>query len=254
SRKGYPNPIVVDVGCGFLNAVGLPNPGVKDFVEEIRSVKSKGEILVIASLYGGSAGEYAEAARIIGDSGVDAVELNLSCPNVKEVGMEVGKDPCLVGEIVRAVKQSVSIPVFTKLTSNISDIKEIAKTAEFAGSDALVAINTVRAMAIDVETGRPILSNKIGGLSGPAIKTISLRCVYEIAQVVDIPIIGCGGVTTWKDAIEFMLAGASAIQMGTAIAYKDVSVFKEVTDGISQYLERKGHKSLKEIVGLSQRF
>lgn len=253
-RRGYPNPIVVDVGCGFLNAVGLPNPGVAGYVEEIRSVKAKGDIVVIASLYGGSADEYAEAARVIGCAGVDAVELNLSCPNVKEVGMEVGRDPHLVGEVVRAVKRKVMIPVFTKLTPNISDIKEIAKAAETAGSDGIVAINTIRAMAIDVETGRPILANKIGGLSGPAIKTIALRCVYEIAQTVNVPVIGCGGITGWRDAVEFMLAGASAIQMGTAIAYKDVSVFNDVTRGISRYLRRKGYRSVKEIVGLSQKF
>ena len=253
-RRGYSNPTIVDVGCGFVNAMGLPNPGVDSYVEEVIAVKAGGEIVIIASLYGGNPDEFAEAARIVESAGVNAVELNLSCPHVKEVGMEIGKDPYLVKEVVRAVKQVVRVPVFTKLTPNISDIREIARAAEAAGSDGIVAINTVKAMVIDVETGRPILANKVGGLSGPAIKAIAVRCVYEIAQAVSVPVIGCGGIMDWRDAVEFMLAGATAIQIGTAIAYKDVGVFREITNGIIRYLGRKGYRSVKEIVGLSQRF
>ncbi|MCK5626097.1 dihydroorotate dehydrogenase, partial [Candidatus Bathyarchaeota archaeon] len=211
SRKGYSNPTIVDVGCGILNAMGLPNPGVKDYINEIKIAKSNGVKIIIGSIYGSSPKEFSEAAKIIEASGVNAVELNLSCPNVESVGLEIGQDPNLVGAVVTAVKQSIRLPVFAKLTPNTSNIKVLARAAETAGVDGLVAINTVRAMAIDIDTGRPILSNKIGGLSGPAIKPIAVRCVYEIAKTVKVPIIGCGGIMNWKDVVEFLLAGASAV-------------------------------------------
>jgi len=250
-RLGYRNPTIVDVGYGFLNAMGIPNPGVYEYVEEAKIAISEGELVIIASLYGKAPLEFAKMARIVETAGVNAVELNLSCPHVKFGGMEIGTNPNIIDKIVKTVKKNINIPVFTKLTPNISDIKAIARTAEDAGSDGIVAINTVKAMAIDVETGRPFLSNKYGGLSGPAIKPIALRCVYEIAQSVNIPVIGCGGITDWKDAIEFFLAGASAIQIGTAIAYKDVNIFGEIIKGIICYLKRKGYSNIKEIVGLS---
>ena len=253
-RIGYNNPIVVDVDCGFLNAVGIPNPGVYDYVEEIKAAKTEENIVIIASLYGSSAHELAEAARVVEAANVDAVELNLSCPHVNSGGMEIGQNPVTVKTVVKAVKNAVKVPVLTKLTPNISDIREIAKAAETAGSDGIVAINTVKAMAIDVETGRPVLANKIGGLSGPAIKPIAVRCVYDIARTVNIPVIGCGGIMTWKDAVEFMLAGASAVQVGTAVTYRDVGVFKKINDGVNRYLKKKGYRSVKEIVGLSQKF
>jgi dihydroorotate dehydrogenase (NAD+) catalytic subunit len=250
-RIGYRNPTIVDVGCGLLNAMGLPNPGVKDYVEEIKSAKADGAISIVASIYGGSPQDFTQAAKVVEAAGVEAVELNLSCPHVKEVGMEVGQDPGLVGSVVDAVKSSVGLPVLTKLTPNTSDIKALARAAEDAGTDGIVAINTVRAMAIDLTTGKPVLANKIGGLSGPAIKPIAVRCVYEISKTVDVPIIGCGGIVDWRDAVEFLLAGASAVQIGTAIAYRGLAVFEEVLKGVEKYLMKKGCGSVGDIVGLS---
>jgi len=251
-REGYPNPTVVEVGCGLLNAVGLPNPGIQAFTEEIRDLGDL-EVPLIVSVYGFSPEEYAEVAEAAVEAGADAVELNLSCPHVKGAGADVGSRPELVSEIVEKVKGVVDKPVFAKLTPNVSDIVGLAEAAVEAGADALTAINTLRAMVIDVETARPILSNKIGGLSGPAIKPVAVRCVYELHRELDVPIIGCGGVTSWRDAVEFMLAGASAVQVGTAVALKGLNIFRLITEGVKSYLERKGYGSVREIVGLSHR-
>ena len=251
-REGYPNPTVVEVGCGLLNAVGLPNPGIQAFAEEIRDLGDL-EVPLIVSVYGFSPEEYAEVAEAAVEAGADAVELNLSCPHVKGAGADVGSRPELVSEIVEKVKGVVDKPVFAKLTPNVSDIVRLAEAAVEAGADALTAINTLRAMAIDVETARPILSNRIGGLSGPAIKPVAVRCVYELHRELDVPIIGCGGVTSWRDAVEFMLAGASAVQVGTAVALKGLNIFRLITEGVKSYLERKGYGSVREIVGLSHR-
>ena len=251
-REGYANPTVIQVEGGLLNALGLPNPGIKKFSEEIRELKDL-EVPLVVSIYGYSAEEYAEVARIAAESGADAVDLNLSCPHAKGVGAEMGQDPQKVGEVVKAVKRRVKVPVFAKLTSSVADITGLAKAAASAGADAVTAINTVKAMAIDVETARPILSHMMGGLSGGAIKPIAVRCVYEIFEAVDVPIVGCGGVRTWRDAVEFMLAGASAVQIGSAVAYEDLAVFKSVTTGITEFLKEKGFGSVKEIVGLAHR-
>jgi len=252
-RAGYINPTIAEVDCGLLNAMGLPNPGVDIYVKEIRLAK-EWKIKTIASIFGASTMEFIRIAKMVEEAGADAIELNVSCPHVVAMGMQIGQDPKLVEEISHAVKSEVHIPVFTKLSPNVSDIVEIANAAAKGGSDAITAVNTVRAMAIDIETGYPVLANKIGGLSGPAIKPIAIRCVYEIARSVKIPVIGCGGIMTWEDAVEFVLAGATAVQLGTAVAYRGLNVFKEITSGIEKYLERKGFGSLKEIVGLSHRY
>jgi dihydroorotate dehydrogenase (NAD+) catalytic subunit len=249
-RVGYPNPTVVQVDCGLLNAMGLPNPSVHHFGEELREVK-KGGVSVIVSIYGFSTEDFAEVAMVAVEEGADALELNVSCPHVEKTGSEIGQNPRLVAEVVEKVKSKVDKPVFVKLTPNVANIVKVAEAAVKAGADAITAINTVRAMAIDVETTRPMLANKIGGLSGRAIKPISVRCVYEIYRQVDVPVIGCGGITTWQDAVEFMLAGASAVQIGTAIAFEGLDVFKSVTGGIDSYLEKMGFGSVREIVGLS---
>ncbi len=250
--EGYPNPTVAQVACGLLNAMGLPNPGIDEFKEEIKELKQSEPLMrLIVSIYGFSTSEFVKVAKVVANAGADALELNVSCPHVKETGAEIGQSPSLVAEVVREVKNNVKKPVLVKLTPNVSDIVGVAKAAVEAGADALTAINTVRAMAIDAETTRPILANKIGGLSGSAIKPIAVRCVYEIYREVDVPIVGCGGVTSWRDAVEFMLAGASAVQIGTAIATEGLDVFKSVTRGIDLYLKRKGFRSVKEIVGLS---
>jgi len=253
-RQGYPNPAVVQVSCGLLNAMGLPNAGVQDFMEEIREVKQfRVDVPIIVSIYGFSTEEFAKVARVAEKAGADALELNVSCPHVKETGSEIGQSPSLVAEVVEKVKAVVKKPVILKLTPNVADIAHVAKAGVEAGADAITAINTVRAMKIDVETAQPVLANKIGGLSGPAIKPVAVRCVYELYETVDVPIIGCGGVTTWQDAVEFMLAGASAVQIGTAIASKGLDVFQSVTRGMDSYLRRKGFGSVKDIVGLSHR-
>jgi dihydroorotate dehydrogenase (NAD+) catalytic subunit len=253
-RMGYPNPTIVNIGCGFINSMGLPNPGAEEYLTDIKSARDGGEIVIVASIYGAIPDEFAEAAKIVEAGGADAVELNISCPNVEGVGMEVGQDPKLVQKIVSTVKKEVRIPVFIKLTPNVTDIKVLAKAAADAGADGLVAINTVRAIAIDIETGRPILAAKLGGLSGQAIKPIALRCVYEISQTVGIPVIGCGGITCWQDAVEFFLAGASAIQIGTAIAYKRLVIFREITSGIEKYLRKKNIENVDDVVGLSHKY
>jgi dihydroorotate dehydrogenase (NAD+) catalytic subunit len=252
-RVGYANPTIVQTSCGLINAMGLPNPGIGEFVKEIRVAKTVLNVPLIVSVYGFSGEEYAKVSKKAVDSGADAIELNVSCPHAKETGSEIGQNPKILREVVGKVKVAVDKPVFAKLSPNVTSIVEIAEAAVKAGADAITAINTVRAMAIDTETAMPILSNKTGGLSGPAIKPIAVRCVYEIYEQVKVPIIGCGGVTNWRDAVEFLLAGASAVQIGTAVALKGSSVFKNVTRGIDAYLKRNNFRSVDEIVGLSHR-
>jgi dihydroorotate dehydrogenase (NAD+) catalytic subunit len=250
-RRGYANPTVVQTRCGLINAMGLPNPGIDEFAAEIRQTKTTLDVPLIVSVYGFSEEEYGSVAKKAANAGADALELNVSCPHVKETGSEIGQNPEILAEVVRKVKKAVNKPVFVKLSPNVTDIAEIAETAAKAGADAITAINTVKAMAIDTEIAMPILSNKTGGLSGQAMKPIALRCVYEIYEHVRIPIMGCGGVTDWRDAVEFLLAGASAVQIGTAIATKGPNVFKAVCNGVNTYLKRKGFRSVSEIVGLS---
>jgi len=252
-RVGYANPTIAQTSCGLINAMGLPNPGIDEFVKEIREAKTGLNVPLIVSIYGFSAEEYATVARKAVDAGADAVELNVSCPHVKETGSEVGQNPKILAEVVGKVKAAVDKPVIVKLSPNVTSIVEIAEAAVKAGADAITAINTVKAMAIDAETTMPILSNKIGGLSGPAIKPIAVRCVYEIYEQVKVSIVGCGGITNWRDAVEFLLVGASAVQIGTAVALKGPNIFKAVNQGIEIYLKRKGFESVEEIVGLSHR-
>jgi dihydroorotate dehydrogenase (NAD+) catalytic subunit len=251
-RDGYPNPTVVQVGSGLINAMGLPNPGVAQFAEEMHDAGDIG-VPVLASIYAFAPREFAVVAKKAVAIGASGVELNVSCPHADKTGAEIGQDPKLLEEVVRATKRAVRTPLFVKLTPNVADIAELARAAERGGADAVTATNTVRAMAIDIETGQPVLGNKVGGLSGSAIKPIAVRCVYEIYEAVDIPVVGCGGIATWRDAIEFIQAGASAVQMGTAIATKGISVFNQVTEGIARFLESKGLRSVEEVVGLSHR-
>ena len=252
-RNGYANPTIAQTSCGLINAMGLPNPGIGEFVKEIREAKTALNAPLIVSVYGFSTEEYAKVSKKAVDSGADAIELNVSCPHVKETGSEIGQNPKILKEVVEKVKATVDKPVFVKLSPNVTSIAETAEAAVKAGADAITAINTVKAMAIDTETTMPILSNKIGGLSGPAIKPIAVRCVYEIYEQVKVPIVGCGGITNWRDAVEFLLAGATAVQIGTAVALKGPNIFKAVNQGIDAYLKRKGFRSVEEIVGLSHR-
>lgn len=253
SRGGYPNPTIVQADSGFLNAMGLPNPGIDVYANEIRFAKTILRVPLIVSVFGYTAEEYAAVAKKAVEAGADAVELNVSCPHVQQTGAEIGQNPKLLSEVVKAVKDAVKKPVIVKLSPNVTDITELASTAVKAGADALTAINTVKAMVIDPETAMPILSNRIGGLSGPAIKPIALRCVYELFEKKHVPIIGCGGISTWQDAVEFFLAGASAVQVGSAVALESLEVFQAVTKGLDSYLRRKHYGSVSEIVGLSHR-
>ena len=251
-RTGYANPIVIQTQAGLLNAVGLPNPGIDIFAEEITYTKTLLHIPLIVSIFGYSAEDYATAAKKATEAGADAVELNVSCPHVKQTGAEIGQSPKLLFEVVQQVRATIDKPLIVKLSPNVTDIGILAQTAVEAGADALTAVNTLRAIAIDSETQMPILSNIKGGLSGPAVKPVALRCVYDIAETVKVPIIGCGGISNWQDAVEFFLAGATAVQLGTSIA-DNIEVFSAITKGVETYLRKKHYKSVEEIVGLAQR-
>ncbi|MEM2530519.1 MAG: dihydroorotate dehydrogenase [Candidatus Bathyarchaeia archaeon] len=250
-RKGFPNPTIVEVRCGLLNAMGIPNPGIKEFSPEIGRLKGLGAI-VIASIAGGSPGDYAEAAGLAEEAGADAIEANVSCPHVGGVA-DIGQDPSALKGVVAEMKGALRVPLIVKLSPNVTDIGGIAKAAEDAGADAISAINTVKGLSIDIYAKRPILSAGTGGLSGPAIKPIALRCVYEIRRAVDLPIIGCGGILDWADAIEFLMAGANALGIGSAIYYRDVSVFGEILEGMKRFMRENGYRSVKELIGLAHR-
>jgi dihydroorotate dehydrogenase (NAD+) catalytic subunit len=251
-RVGYANPTVVQAESGLINAMGLPNPGIDVFAGEIKETKLRLHVPLIVSVFGYSAEDYSTVAKKAVEAGADAVELNVSCPHVKQTGSEIGQSPMYLSEVVQQVKSSINKPLIVKLSPNVTDIAVLAQAAIEAGADALTVINTLRAIAIDIETRMPILTNVKGGLSGAAIKPVALRAVYDIADAFEIPIIGCGGVTSWRDAIEFFLAGASAVQIGTAVA-DDIEVFHSVTRGVENYLRKKHAGSVKDIVGLAHR-
>lgn len=251
-RNGHINPTLIEVEGGVLNAMGLPNPGVDGYVDELRELKHEG-IPVIASFFASTIAKFQSSAKTLCNSGVDALELNLSCPNVGgEPGM-CAADAVSVERVTAAVKEVATTPVFVKLSPNVTDIAGIAVSAERGGADAITAVNTLKAMAIDADFRCPILMNVTGGLSGPAIKSVALRCVWEIAEVVKIPIIGCGGVTNWRDAIEYMLAGASAVEIGTGVMYEGFEVYGKVNEGIEKYLMENDFAAVKEVVGLAHR-
>ena len=251
-REGYRNPSFIEVHGSYLNALGIPNPGMEEMRDEISHVRRAG-VKVIASVFGFDAEEFAEAASAGEQAGALAVELNVSCPHVEEVGIEIGQSPRRIGEVVKAVKRKVRIPVIAKLTPNVTSIQEIAKAAEEAGADALSAVNTALGMAIDVEAGRPILGGVLGGLSGPALHPIAVRAVYQVKEAVNIPIIGVGGISDWRDALEFMMAGASAVEVGTAVAYKGIGVFEEINRGISRFLLEHNYDSVRDVVGMARK-
>lgn len=249
-REGYPNPTLIELEYGILNAMGLPNPGIDEFGEEILQLK-KSKTPIIGSIYGANTKEFIELGQKMDDYGVSAIELNLSCPHAKRYGLEVGSDPKLIQIITSSVKVNVKIPVFVKLSPNVTNISEIAKAAESGNADAIVAINSVKAMKIDLDLKRPILFNKIGGYSGRAIKPIGVRCVYEIAEHVDIPIIGVGGILSGEDAIEYMMAGASAIQVGAGVYYRELDIFKKIKKEIEQWMDKHSYKKISDIVGVA---
>jgi len=248
---GYPNPTIVGVKSGYLNAVGLSNPGAPYFA---KMIESNTTVPIIVSLVGSLEEDFTFMIKQFENVKILGYELNLSCPHVEKVGLDVGDDPDLVKKIVKSVKSHSKVPVIAKVGLGSSDYLETVSAACESGIDGITAINTIRAMGIDVETTRPLLSHKIGGLSGSAIKPIAVRCVYEISSKFDIPIIGCGGVSDWEDAVEFILAGASAVQIGSAIGEKWTGVFSEINNGISKYMEKKGFSKINEMIGIAKKF
>lgn len=246
-REGYKEPTLAEVEGGIINAAGLPNPGAEAFSAELAPLRGK-KLPIFVSIFGGDEREFAAVVRELDPNEFVAYELNLSCPHVAGVGTEVGHDPELVSKVVKAVKSKTEKPVFVKLSPNTDKLVEIAQAAVDSGADGLTAVNTVRAMTIDVSSGKPALSNGYGGLSGSAITPIALRCVYELREWFDVPIMGCGGVSTWEHAVRFFLAGADAVQLGTA-TMRSFSMFNDINLGIVDYLEKKGFKSLRSIVG-----
>jgi dihydroorotate dehydrogenase (NAD+) catalytic subunit len=249
-RIGYRNPTVVPLdNQNWLNAVGLANPGADAFSQEILNNK----IPLFVSIVGSSTEEFRTIVQKFQNSKILGFELNLSCPHVDRMGMEIGDDPKLVREIIESIKDQSKKPLIVKVGLGKSDILQIAKIAEDAGADGITAINTLRAMKIDIDNKCPILENNIGGLSGAAIRPIGVRCVYELYRVIKIPIIGCGGIFTISDMLEYIMAGASAVQVGSFIAHNGMeSIGKLITD-LRYYLESEGYKRVGEIVGIAHR-
>ena len=245
-RKGYRPPIVDEIPGGLLNAVGLANPGIENFGEEIRIALRAGKP-VIASVFGGTVEEFLYVSGKMEEYGATAVELNLSCPHVHGVGSEVGSDPELVSEIIAELKSKIRVPVFAKLSPNVTDIVEIANAA--SGADALVLINTVRGMSIDIHARRPVLSNSYGGLSGRAIKNVGLRYVYQVKKETGMNIIGVGGIESPEDAIEYIMAGASVLQIGTGVYTRGRGIFREVSRGLESFMNNEGYQNVSEMVG-----
>lgn len=251
-RTGHGNPCLLETEAGILNAMGLPNPGIDNFRGEIQKAL-EGGVPVIGSVFASSSKEFSELARKMESYGAHAIELNLSCPHAERVGLEIGAHPDSVGNVVKSVKDSVKIPVFAKLSPMVPDVTESAHAVEDAGGDGIVAINTIRGMKIEPELARPVLHNKVGGLSGPAIKPVGVRCVYEIAKTVDIPIMGVGGITSAQDALEYIMAGASAVQVGSAVHYIGIGVFGEISAEINAFMDKHDYNNLKDVIGIAQR-
>lgn len=250
-RFGNPTPRVAETSSGMLNAIGLQNPGVDRIISEELPFLANYDTPIIANVAGSTEEEYVEVAKKLSDSQlVHALELNISCPNVKEGGIQFGTDPNLAASLTRKVKEVCDLPVYVKLSPNTSDIKEIALAVEESGADGLSMINTLVGMQLNLKSGKPLLSNQTGGLSGPAIKPIAIRMIYEVSQVVKIPIIGMGGVSSAEDVLEFLLAGASAVAIGTA-NFRNPFICPEIIEKLPAVLQEYGYNSLEECIGRS---
>ncbi len=246
-RAGNPPPRVVETPCGMLNAIGLENVGVERFLrEKLPWLRGQGATVVV-NILGNTVEEYAALAERLNDhEGIAALEVNISCPNVKEGGVAFGTDSQMAAAVTRAVRRATGLPLIIKLSPNVTDIQLMARSVAEAGADAVSLINTLLGMAIDLNSRRPKLANVVGGLSGPAIKPVALRMVWQVAQVVKIPVIGIGGIMTAQDALEFMVAGAHAVQVGTA-NFVNPRATEEIVNGIGSYLEQHGLASLAEL-------
>jgi dihydroorotate dehydrogenase (NAD+) catalytic subunit len=245
---GNPAPRTVETPSGMLNAIGLQNPGFEVFEKEkmpfLRKLRSK----TIVNFFGSTVEEYSElAGRLDSVEGVDALEVNISCPNIKQGGLAFGSDPKTAALVARAVLERTKKPVLVKLSPNVTDIVEIARAVADTGVDGLTLINTLRGMAVDYRSGRALLGNVIGGLSGPAIRPVAVRAVYEVAQALQVPVVGCGGIVEWPDAVEFLRAGACAVQVGSATFRKPAAAL-EVLQGLEAFLKEAGHASVGDLV------
>ena len=250
-RPGNPPPRIVETASGMLNAIGLQNVGVDRFITEKMKYLQDKDVPVVVNILGDSLEEYREITeRLRGVSGVSAIEVNISCPNVKKGGVAFGTNPKMASSVARIVKDAADVPVIVKLSPNVTDVTEVARAVEDGGADCVSLINTLIGMAIDVQSRKPILANVIGGLSGPAIKPVALRMVYQVAQAVSIPIIGIGGISTLEDVLEFILAGASAVQIGTA-NFVDPSLSETLVHQLESYVVEQKLGSLRELIGLA---
>ncbi|CAL8899648.1 dihydroorotate dehydrogenase (catalytic subunit) [Bacillus pumilus] len=250
-RFGNPTPRVAETGAGMLNAIGLQNPGLKGVLENELPWLEQFDTPIIANVAGSQVDDYVEVAKQISQAkNVHALELNISCPNVKTGGIAFGTDPQMAAALTKAVKDVSSIPVYVKLSPNVANIVEIAQAIESAGADGLTMINTLIGMRLDLKTGKPILANKTGGLSGPAVKPVAVRMVHEVSQAVSIPIIGMGGVQNAEDVLEFLLAGASAVAVGTA-NFVNPFICPEIIEELPNVLEAYGYSSVEECIGRS---
>ncbi len=248
-RAGNPSPRIVETSCGMLNAIGLENVGVERFISEKMASLQGINVPVVVNILGDTLEEYREIATRLADvEGIAGIEVNISCPNVKKGGVAFGTAPEMAAAVTAAVKESSSVPVIVKLSPNVTDITKIARAVEEGGADAVSLINTLIGMAIDHRSRRPQLANVIGGLSGPAIKPVALRMVYQVAQAVSIPVIGVGGIESAEDIVEFMLAGATAVQIGTA-NFVNPRASEDAVEGLAQYVTEQKLGSIREIIG-----
>ena len=248
-REGNPPPRIVETSAGMLNSIGLQNIGIDSFINEKLPFLEKFDTKVIVNFFGDSIDEYCEVAKKVDSvSGIHGLEMNISCPNKKEGWLEFGTNPDLAFRVVSAVRKNTKLPLIVKLSPNVTDITVIAKAVSDAGADAVSLINTLSGMAIDIKTRRPKLANIIGGLSGPAIKPVALKMVWQVAKTIKLPIIGVGGIMTYEDAIEFMIAGASAVQIGTA-NFIDPASSEKIIDGLKLYCEQNSIRNINEIAG-----
>ena len=251
-REGNPQPRVAETACGVLNSIGLQNIGVEALIKEKAPIWAGWQVAVIVNIAGETIDDYARlAGELEGVAGISAIEVNISCPNIKAGGAEFGADAKTAARVTRAVRAATTLPILVKLTPNTSDIAEIAIAVAEAGADAVTAINTLKGIAIDCVQRRPLLGNIIGGLSGPAIKPVALYMVYQIAGAVAVPVIGCGGITTAGDAIECIMAGASAVQVGTA-SFTNPKAPLDVLEGIEDFMAKEGVKDITELIGVAR--
>ncbi len=251
-KEGNPQPRLAETACGVLNSIGLQNIGVDALIKEKAPIWSGWRVPVMVNIAGEAVNDYAQlASKLDGVAGISAIEVNIGCPNLKAGGIEFGSEPGLAAEVTAAVKRATSLPVLVKLTPHTSDIAETAVSVAEAGADAISAINTIKGIAIDIAQRKPLLGNITGGLSGPAIKPVALWMVYEVAGAVEIPVIGCGGIVAASDAIEFIMAGASAIQIGTA-GFTNPRAHLDVLEGIEQFMEKEGIENITELIGVAR--